>query len=274
MGAVYTPYNLPTMSLLRTALIVVAITLASSACAEEVHADESAPADLYQQQSKLFDSLLQKPATKKQRDDKSHHQQDEKHGNKNGHDVVEFVDDSDGNQVMGKGDLTMEQMDQPKSGSSKHVAASKRWAAPKFEGMTEHDLTDEQMNQLEKQHASKNVAAPKRWAAPKHDGMGKGDLTIEQMNQLTKQHAAKNVAAPKRWAAPKRRADPQYEGMGHDEDEDDTAAGGISEEAMNKLMSKGSAEKVNGPRSKKAGRKAETMSLYQQQSQMFKKMVQ
>merc|ERR1711907_827798 len=233
MGAVYTPYNLPTMSLLRTALIVVAITLASSACAEEVHADESARADLYQQQSKLFDSLLQKPATKKQRDDKSHHQQDEKHGNKNGHDVVEFVDDSDGNQVMGKGDLTMEQMDQLKSGSSKHVAASKRWAAPKFEGMTEHDLTDEQMNQLEKQHASKNVAAPKRWAAPKHDGMGKddltskqmdkrtsgsskhhaaterwaapkhdgmgkGDLTIEQMNQLTKQHAAKNVAAPKR----------------------------------------------------------------------------
>merc|ERR1712227_33002 len=103
MGAVYNPYNLPTMSLLRTALIVVAITLASSACAEEVHVDESAPADLYQQQSKLFDSLLQKPATKKQRDDKSHHQQDEKHGSK-GHEVEEFVEDSHGNQVMGKHD--------------------------------------------------------------------------------------------------------------------------------------------------------------------------
>merc|ERR1711907_895008 len=286
MGAVYTPYNLPTMSLLRTALIVVAITLASSACAEEVHADESARADLYQQQSKLFDSLLQKPATKKQRDDKSHHQQDEKHGNKNGHDVVEFVDDSDGNQVMGKGDLTMEQMDQLKTQhASKNVAAPKRWAAPKHDGMGKDDLTSKQMDKRTS-GSSKNHAAPERWAAPKHDGMGKGDLTIEQMNQLTKQHAAKNVAAPKRWAAPKRRAapkhraapkrraDPQYEGMGHDEDEDDTAAGGISEEAMNKLMSKGSAEKVNGPRSKKAGRKAETMSLYQQQSQMFKKMVQ
>merc|ERR1711939_1226979 len=35
----------------------------------------------------------------------------------------------------------------------------------------------------------------------------------------------------------------QYEGMGNDEDEEDMAAGGISEEAMNKLMAKGIAKK-------------------------------
>merc|ERR1712139_221076 len=48
---------------MRTTLIIVAITLALAACANEIHADESA-ADLYQQQSELFDSLLQKPAKK------------------------------------------------------------------------------------------------------------------------------------------------------------------------------------------------------------------
>merc|ERR1711907_906745 len=46
-----------------TTLILVAVTLAFAVCAEEM-IDEPA-ADLYEQQSELYDSLLQKPATKK-----------------------------------------------------------------------------------------------------------------------------------------------------------------------------------------------------------------
>jgi len=48
---------------MRTTLILVAVTLAFAVCAEEM-IDEPA-ADLYEQQSELYDSLLQKPATKK-----------------------------------------------------------------------------------------------------------------------------------------------------------------------------------------------------------------
>merc|ERR1711907_552986 len=44
-----------------TTLILVAVTLAFAVCAEEM-IDEPA-ADLYEQQSELYDSLLQKPAT-------------------------------------------------------------------------------------------------------------------------------------------------------------------------------------------------------------------
>merc|ERR1711988_1373285 len=56
------PSHLRRTRTMRTALIIVAITLAFAACADEMRADEAAVADLYQQQSELFDSLLQKPA--------------------------------------------------------------------------------------------------------------------------------------------------------------------------------------------------------------------
>merc|ERR1711988_1290007 len=58
------PSHLRRTRTMRTALIIVAITLAFAACADEMRADEAAVADLYQQQSELFDSLLQKPAEK------------------------------------------------------------------------------------------------------------------------------------------------------------------------------------------------------------------
>merc|ERR1711868_28473 len=112
--------------------------------------------------------------------------------------------------------------------------------------MTEHDLTDEQMNQLEKQHASKNVATPKRWAAPKHDGMGKDDLTSKQMDKRTSgssgkddltskqmdkrtSGSSKHHAASERWAAPK------HDGMGK---------GDLTMEQMNQLTKQHAAKNV------------------------------